>query len=190
MPKRDDAHMKARRAQIMEAAARCLVQKGLRATSIADIRQDSGLSTGAIYVHFQNKAQIIAAFVEQRRDALTADLGIASPEEVAAWLPKRLAELLSPQKQTHFGIDLEALAQPDQSEGVADLVRGTMKVEQEALIRALDEDNTGKTDALMLHSFLIGAALLTKAGVAEPQDLTEALSRLIAALGLGNEAAR
>lgn len=74
MPKVTDAYREARRDEIARAALRCLVRKGVRDTSVADIVEESGLSTGAIYSHFTNKAElakyIVGRFLIVRIDAL------------------------------------------------------------------------------------------------------------------------
>jgi AcrR family transcriptional regulator len=52
------AYRQNRRDEIALAAVRCLQQRGLADTSIADIVAESGLSTGAIYANFKNKAEL------------------------------------------------------------------------------------------------------------------------------------
>jgi AcrR family transcriptional regulator len=59
MPKVSDAHREARREQIAVAALRCFAEKGFQRTSMADIIEASGLSAGAIYLHFESKQQIV-----------------------------------------------------------------------------------------------------------------------------------
>ena len=76
MPRVSDAYREARRDEIGRAALRCLERKGVRDTSIADIVEESGLSTGAIYSHFSNKAElaryVVGKFLYPRIDALEA----------------------------------------------------------------------------------------------------------------------
>lgn len=76
MPKVTDAYREARRDEIARAAVRCLQRKGVRDTSIADIVEESGLSTGAIYSHFTNKAElaryIVGRFLIVKLDQLEA----------------------------------------------------------------------------------------------------------------------
>ncbi|MFH8252232.1 TetR/AcrR family transcriptional regulator [Microbacterium sp. B2969] len=76
MPKVSDQYREARRDEIAQAAIRCLERNGVRDTSIADIVAESGLSTGAIYSHFSNKAElaryIVGRFLIVRLDALEA----------------------------------------------------------------------------------------------------------------------
>ncbi|MFC5666023.1 TetR/AcrR family transcriptional regulator [Kitasatospora misakiensis] len=61
MPRLTDARKELRRAQITEAAVRCFSRNGLERTSIADITAESGLSTGSIYAHYRNKADLVQA---------------------------------------------------------------------------------------------------------------------------------
>jgi AcrR family transcriptional regulator len=60
MPRVTDAYRRARRDEIASAAFRCLRRKGVSGTSIADVVAESGLSAGAIYSHFRNKAELAA----------------------------------------------------------------------------------------------------------------------------------
>lgn len=50
-----------RRSQILDAALDCFVSKGYAQTTIADVRERSGASTGSIYHHFAGKEQLAAA---------------------------------------------------------------------------------------------------------------------------------
>lgn len=61
MPKRDDQHMQAQQERILRATIACIAQKGAERTTIADIARQASLSIGAIYVHFDNKQEIVAA---------------------------------------------------------------------------------------------------------------------------------
>ncbi|CAN5154083.1 hypothetical protein BH11ACT2_BH11ACT2_12360 [soil metagenome] len=60
MPKVTEAHREARRQQIARAALACLRRSGVSNTSMADIIAESGLSAGAIYSNFTNKAELAA----------------------------------------------------------------------------------------------------------------------------------
>jgi len=61
MPKVSDQHRASRRDQITAAALACFAEKGFQRTSMADIISASGLSAGAIYLHFESKQQIALA---------------------------------------------------------------------------------------------------------------------------------
>jgi AcrR family transcriptional regulator len=66
MPKVTQAHVDARRTQILDAAAACFARRGLNRTTIQDVIQESGLSAGAIYSYFSSKDDIIEAIASDR----------------------------------------------------------------------------------------------------------------------------
>jgi TetR/AcrR family transcriptional regulator, transcriptional repressor of aconitase len=72
MPKVSDAHRESRRAQILAAALACFGEKGFQRTSMADIIKSSGLSAGAIYLHFGSKQEIV---LSAGREVLSRRLG-------------------------------------------------------------------------------------------------------------------
>ena len=55
MPKVSDAHVEARRQQILEAASACFARQGFHQTSVQDICKEAGLSAGAVYRYFPGK---------------------------------------------------------------------------------------------------------------------------------------
>jgi AcrR family transcriptional regulator len=62
MKKRKGAHTntQARKGSIIRSALRCFCEIGFSATTMEDIRQCSGASTGSIYHHFKGKDQLAA----------------------------------------------------------------------------------------------------------------------------------
>ncbi len=78
-----EAHVEARRNQIIDAARACFLQRGFHATKIQDIAKRAGLSTGAPYRYFESKDDIVAAMcteaLERHRQRFGAlDLTAAS----------------------------------------------------------------------------------------------------------------
>jgi AcrR family transcriptional regulator len=65
MPRVSQAHLDARRRQILDAARRCFVRNGFHATSMQDVLDEAGLSAGAVYRYFPGKEAIIAAIAEE-----------------------------------------------------------------------------------------------------------------------------
>jgi len=61
MPKVTEAHIEARRQQILEAARTCFSRQGFHQTTVQDICTEAGLSPGAVYRYFPSKDHIIAA---------------------------------------------------------------------------------------------------------------------------------
>ena len=66
MPRLTDATKAARRAQIIEAAISCFLEKGYTNTSMSDIIKASGLSSGSIYSHFSGKEDILNTAINER----------------------------------------------------------------------------------------------------------------------------
>ena len=64
MPKVTEAHLEARRQQILEAAESCFSRQGFHQTTMQDICGEAGLSPGAVYRYFSSKEEIIAASCE------------------------------------------------------------------------------------------------------------------------------
>ena len=61
MPKVTEAHIEARRHQILEAARTCFSRQGFHQTTVQDICKEAGLSPGAVYRYFPSKDHIIGA---------------------------------------------------------------------------------------------------------------------------------
>ena len=74
MPKLSRAKLDARREHILRAATRCFDREGFHRTTIADVRREAGVSTGAIYTYFPNKEAIIRALLEDAHRTRRAQL--------------------------------------------------------------------------------------------------------------------
>ncbi|MGV9505551.1 TetR/AcrR family transcriptional regulator [Streptomyces tendae] len=61
MARVSQAHLDARRRQILDGAARCFARNGFHATSMQDVLREAGLSAGAVYRYFRSKEEIIGA---------------------------------------------------------------------------------------------------------------------------------
>jgi TetR/AcrR family transcriptional regulator, repressor for uid operon len=80
MPKVTEAHLEARRQQIMDAAATCFAHKGFHRTTMHDICQMAELSPGAVYRYFSSKDEIIEAMEEQGRQHSAAIIEAVTTE--------------------------------------------------------------------------------------------------------------
>lgn len=78
MPRVTQAHLDARRQQILDAARARFATHGFARTSMTDLVEASGLSVGAIYRYFKGKDQIVAAICDQAGQALPTELTAAS----------------------------------------------------------------------------------------------------------------
>jgi len=68
MPKVTEAHLEARRSQILDAAWTCFARKGYHQATMQDICQESSLSPGAIYRYFESKEAILKALNERSQE--------------------------------------------------------------------------------------------------------------------------
>lgn len=58
-----------RRAEIVDAAERCVKAQGLHQLKLRDVARESGKSLGNLYNYFQNKEAIVEALVERQTQA-------------------------------------------------------------------------------------------------------------------------
>jgi AcrR family transcriptional regulator len=91
MPKVTDAHLAARREQIIEAAMTRFAEGGFHSTGMAEVIAATGLSAGAVYRYFPSKEALIRAIVEERvlanaKDVFEAILaqGVDDPVDAVA----------------------------------------------------------------------------------------------------------
>lgn len=64
MPRVSEAHLAARREQILCAAAACFARKGFHQATMQDICEEARLSPGAVYRYFASKLELIAALCD------------------------------------------------------------------------------------------------------------------------------
>ncbi len=74
MPRVSEAHLAARRQQILEAARVCFTRNGFHATSMQEVIAEAGLSVGAVYRYFKSKEDLARAIAEQVIGMLSATL--------------------------------------------------------------------------------------------------------------------
>ena len=77
MPKVTEAHLEARRQQILDAAFACFAGQGFHRTTMQDICREAKLSAGAMYHYFSGKEAIIAATCEHRHERHLAQIDAA-----------------------------------------------------------------------------------------------------------------
>lgn len=90
MPKVSAEYRAERRAHILAAARRCFVRDGFHGTSMQDLVDEAGVSSGAVYRYFSSKGAVIEAIAAENldqvvgvmqksvEDGLTADAAIAA----------------------------------------------------------------------------------------------------------------
>jgi TetR/AcrR family transcriptional regulator, transcriptional repressor for nem operon len=64
-----------RREQILDAAARVLVERGLAATTMADVAEAAAVAKGTVYLYFESKAELLAGLRARYFERFAALLG-------------------------------------------------------------------------------------------------------------------
>ncbi len=82
MPKISEEKKKARREEIISSAFRCFATKGFAETTMRDIFNASGLSSGAVYSYFENKEAIVYELCARRTEDYVEHLERRTKEDV------------------------------------------------------------------------------------------------------------
>ena len=124
MPRLTEATKAARRAQIIEAAVSCFLERGYTNTSMSDIIKASGLSSGSIYSHFTGKEDILTTAINERLENVKK-LYAALPEGAG---PQDILEIIYTNQMVNenfsamLRIRLESLHAPEIAKATADTI--------------------------------------------------------------------
>ncbi|KAF5993870.1 MULTISPECIES: TetR/AcrR family transcriptional regulator [Streptomyces] len=194
MPKVTQQHMDARREQILDAARRCFLRDGFHSTSMQDLFAEAGLSSGAVYRHFNSKDEMILAIAEENmRDVLDITLAVATNRQGQS-MGAVLAELLdvirakSVEGQDVAGLAVLVWGEAMRNRSLArklDHLLGRIRVNLITLVRDHQESGVLPTNATaeaiastmlsILPGYILQVALLNPAVVAEVPDAVRAL---------------
>ncbi len=114
-----------RRQQVLDAAASCFQRSGFHGASMSEISKAAGMSAGHIYNYFDSKDAIIAAFVEQnveRISAILADLA-QRPDPLAALVDNAEASVADHLEAAYIPLQLEIWAEASRNPAIAAMVR-------------------------------------------------------------------
>lgn len=124
MPRLTDATKAARRAQIIEAAISCFLEKGYTNTSVSDIIKASGLSSGSIYSHFSGKEDILISAINERlnsvKELYDTFPGGAGPQDILEIIYTNL--LVNENFSAMLRIRLESLHAPEIARATANIM--------------------------------------------------------------------
>ncbi|HFA60183.1 MAG TPA: TetR/AcrR family transcriptional regulator [Rhodospirillales bacterium] len=164
MPRRSAAEKEKSHLRILEAAARLFRERGVEATSIADVMKAAGLTHGGFYKHFPSKEALVAAAFRRAAEERLGGAGAASVgpgrEEARA---RFIARYLSPEHvgDAGHGCPLAALG--------TDIARleGPARAEAsevfERMAALLDPDGQGAGDkGLALMALLVGTITIAR----------------------------
>ncbi|ABW10159.1 transcriptional regulator, TetR family [Parafrankia sp. EAN1pec] len=176
MPRVGQAHLDARRQQILDAARARFASHGFARTSMADVVAESGLSTGAIYRYFTSKDEIVIAVCEQASNALPAALTI---EAVSGFLEhvRTLAR-----ETGHARLVAQIYAEAAVSPALASIVQrqlSTMRAAVAELVPDRQPDDAGQIAEAFVAVCSSYSQQLAVRGDLDPAPFTSALMAII-----------
>ncbi len=144
MPRVSEAHLSARRRNILDAARRCFTRTGFHRTSMQDILAEADISTGALYRYFRGKNEIMMAIagevITQVLTDVTPSLAADPPPAVADLLRAVLTEV-----ERHLGPDGELrIAVQVWGEAMHDAALAEFVAEAYRRVRAVFVDYAGR----------------------------------------------
>ncbi|MBO3723911.1 TetR/AcrR family transcriptional regulator [Actinomyces bowdenii] len=83
-----------RRTEILDAAQRLFIAKGVQATSVQDILSEVGIAKGTLYYHFSSKEEILTALIARTTDRIV-DRARAIAEQPGPAVDRFLAVMAS-----------------------------------------------------------------------------------------------
>ncbi|MGI9616015.1 MAG: TetR/AcrR family transcriptional regulator [Acidimicrobiales bacterium] len=82
-----------RRRQILDALARLAVTEGLDTVTIARVAEEAGIAKGSIYLHYESRAELVAALQTDVWERMLAEPNAVAAEESMTWT-QRLDRIL------------------------------------------------------------------------------------------------
>ena len=194
VPRVSEAHLAARRQQILTAARACFLRNGFHQTSMQDVIREAGLSVGAVYRYFPSKNDLITELAESivgNVAALLEELSLQepppTPEEVMEFATDVVTKETGPDGSLRLALQVwsEALRDPTLAAFVK-TVYGRIRAALTTLMRRshaaghLPPDADPEAVAVVLFSLMPGYALqriLT--GGPEPEMFKEGLRTVL-----------
>lgn len=111
-----------RRKEILDAAERCITNKGLQDLKLREVAQESQMSLGNLYNYFQNKEALIEALVERQTEFFLAEISAFvelrqqthlhedSIVERHRWVAERLVDIYLNAQSIHLSVYIAATA--------------------------------------------------------------------------------
>lgn len=180
------------RERLLQAAADVFAQRGYDGTRVADIAAAAGVSNGALYAHFDSRAELMVAALRTHGRKMLAEQFAADPDQPIAKLLLAIGRSL-PRRQDAGGyLVVEAMVAARRDEDVARPMRdytgerGDFLAEFFRIGQAGGEIDTGLSPNALAHLCLLlsmGSALITPElhGVGD-DEWAALLTRIVAAL--------
>ncbi|WP_336214950.1 TetR/AcrR family transcriptional regulator [Nonomuraea sp. LPB2021202275-12-8] len=158
------------RERLLRAAAEVFAKHGYDGTRVADIAAAAGMSNGALYTHFDSKAELLVAALHAHAQPMLAGLLAADPNRSIRDVLLIVGRSLPRRQDTHGHLIVEALVAARRDEEVARPMRehvGQRAASMADLVRTAQAggelDPALSPDAIAHFCLLLamGSALLT-----------------------------
>ncbi len=135
----DPVRADARAKEIQEAALRCFVRTGFRASSMRDIAGEAGVSLGLLYRYFDNKAAIIGIAIDTDSGEFVGNLERLKQDQLTetSLLDFLEQETLRRGEPSEFALASEVVAESARDPAIQAMVRRNMVVAETALAEVL-----------------------------------------------------
>lgn len=163
-PKVPKAYLDARRKEIIQAAYRCFVTKGLHNTTMQDIFKASNLSPGAVYNYFSSKEELaVAALRESQVFFLSQLVSLASdnPEKTLHNMVNFWVDLLKGEYATDFArIQMDYYAEATHNEAIRRALLESQADVADVLIKIFRPDRRVAVSKPELDPLSVAVAML------------------------------
>jgi AcrR family transcriptional regulator len=165
MPKRSEAHLEARRQQILDGARRAFSRYGYEGATVAKLEEEIGLSRGAIFNYYPSKYELffaLAAAEQARGLEIWMERGFeALLREIAEWNPDWLGVYLEHARRLRTDPALRERWKQRDAEGDARALAHMQALQARGEVR---DDVPAETIGRFIGLIVDGIGLQTSAG--------------------------
>lgn len=158
------------RRRLADAAAAVFAREGYERTRVSDVAREAGMSTGAIYSQFRNKADLMAEAI-----------GTHGPTEMRSLLSDLGADATAADVLIALGRSLAGGKRPRKS-GRPMLVEAVVAANRDPKVATMVRDHLGERERRLVDLFEAAAS----AGDLDGELSADALARLCLTLALGS----
>jgi AcrR family transcriptional regulator len=184
------------RSRLLDAAATVFCERGYEGTTVAEVARRAGLTTGAIYANFRDKAELLLQTIERGSAGVVADMeaarkkGLSAADRLLLMARLMISEADDTERRLFVEMFAAARRDPDVCRRVAEALTA-MKGELARMMERArsDGDVAEEWDPGVLAHFClslgVGFTHLAVAGVADPDEeqWTALTERLLGAVG-------
>ncbi len=164
MVRRTKADAQATRTSILDAAEQVFERQGVSRSSLQDIASAAGVTRGAVYWHFQDKADVFNAMMERAKlpleeaaQQLEACTALSPLERLRQMLGIKLQRLATdPQMQRVFTIATLKMEYVDELQAVQERYREAVSEHLATIARALQGAGIDPRHAVGVHALMLG----------------------------------